>query len=427
MKHTKLIFLIVALFSFALLEACKNDSDEPKPNVVFTVKADYLFSSNSDNWFGVWTSDGTLIDFKKYTFGDSLEFISPTEINGKITVGIFWESTKLPLLGSKVTFLTDVEPGSTFTRDIKKTHSIVPSSSFRVNMDPPLDFDGSLMMSSSYGWLATAYAGDNFDISFDSRTAKYLLVYRMGDVAKYKLLNNVKSKDLIELTPSDFVPFEKQITFNVPSNVEGGGYMLRAYDENVSYSAAGYKWGSVFDIDETRFGFTTGYSIDEGSLDPGPATITAGYPGSFNKLISEIYLIIDNGNTYVHYKKTGAAPGTIKWPDPTKFTYSGESPYDVKLTTTENVQYIKSVWASEAGTQWVILSPGLAPTLPTIPEDFLKENPTFAHKPASVFDFYRSSMTAHLGPRTYGQMLADFMNDNFDTEMEEMKVVITKD
>ncbi len=384
LKYVCSLFLMI---SIALLSSCDNDPNADGQALV-TIDVDasnYMFTP--DVWFVAWDENGKFLDVEKFAAGKIQVLRSRELTTAKISFGIF-EYMETPVTNNVMIF-TDVEPGITFTRGSRDV--LEASKGFTVNFSGvTIPFDATV--SSQRGAVTYNLGMPTLFATIDPNADKYLVSYR-DKVAglRYKMLNDVHDKDVIALNVSDLSPYENQATFNLPSLYDKGA--IRFYG-----------------FEGTQSPTDMGYVLDESGFSSGNESITTGYYPAITKFVTVLQVYNELGMlpaSQTGYYKSGSLPGTINWPDHTKYTINSLSFDNLSVSVDSPVEYI-AIYAlnndNGVTNQAIIYSPDLNPVIGEVPEEILSKRPSLA---LTEQNFRGTSVAFYpTGAETYDQMLS---------------------
>jgi len=345
--------ILILLAVVLSVSSCNNDDNVPVD--LLTLTADRLYYNNeSENWVVIWNSEGELLDYKPYTLNETARFSTTPRV-------------------------TDA------------------NQTFTVNVESPLATRFLNVSDKYHAFGGNGEAGTPVECFYDPRTSDYNIAYRTDEGLKHKLITDVKANDVFNLTDDDFVPYETEITIDIPSSY--ALMFLTGYEAGVPLSASGY-------------------NLDTYNASTSTSSIRTGYFNSIVKFNMFISLQIGSGN--VTYQKLGSLPGAILWPDPTKFQVKSKDPATFAAEATQAVSFVKASWQSSTpqyATRWEVWSPQLAPKIGKLPDEFLKDHPTGA---VTAADFERIAF--YLGSYSYQKHFEVEIQGIIDEEFEVVTV-----
>lgn len=406
-----LIFILIIAIS------CGSDGDTtPTPSGpvdVFKINVESgAFPVSSEIWFVAWDDDGTLLNHGKYVTGETLTLTTEETItNNKATLGIFRNrpgGSDYQL--THIAIFTDLAPGTEVNFQSPASIGTSPGK-FRLSVsNAPVEWP--ISVTSKYGPAArqTIPTDENvlvYDISMTGDAKDYLInSYSAPD--KYMKLNDVAANDEYEVDFNNFSTYDKQATINLPSEYNQASIIFRGGETGMPLGQ-NYTLGS-FQFSESMESSATVYYYSE---------IT-----QFGTTVS-----IDHPSGYISYNKYGTLPGTITWPNPSKYTITSFDPNSFAVSVNEQVEYIYGSWYhdDEDDNFYIgldIYSPKLSPKIGKVPAEMIAIQPRFEIKK----EFYNGGSVDFItkGSRSYQETFANYRSKTLKAQ-EAMTVTIIPD
>ena len=339
--------LILLLTVAACLIACqKNGDDTPTPALplplqpfpLFTLIIDPSFKTDTgNNWVIVNdATSGEPVAFKPFESGQTIKLETASD---------------LPATTVTITILS-YTPGPIGKGYYGKTYFGIPKAetwtlktpAYETNTTPGSSFDYYVSITTdkkpkeitlSDNWGATLK--DSYGISggfalkgaVNPGAPNQHLSLRLGwDVLKHKFIRDIKNTTTYTFQYEELDDFDQVVNFSFPST------------NNFYLGVSGREPGSA------GVGYTT-CSLRSYQTSPDYfQTLNAGYLNALTNYKTELDLWYSSYQ--YEYANTGAIPGAISWPDPSKFKVDNTTITNFSIGTAPDYQYRVSTWGSNA-------------------------------------------------------------------------------
>lgn len=401
MKPSLLLLIILLLFS------CKNEPD-PIPVDIFTYSDQRAFTNN-ENWIIAWNSKGELLDYKKYTRDEVVTLKSTGDVSdNKITIGFLTYNNVDNYKSHDIIIYTDIPPGQTFTYGTtpsNNTPTIDYTKTFNLNVTSSDGIYHNLRVSDASGYLMSGASGAG-DLQCDVTIApvgEYNAIYRSYDAVGHKILSNVKAGDVVNLTGSDFIPYEHQQTYTYPAGQVY--FFLKGYTSEMPPTFAGVVLDNHYPGGEST-SFTTGY-----------------YGALFTRFATTFGHSTNSGRSFFEFGKIGGLPTKMNVPDPVNISVTSKNPFNMAISVPSNALFHEVKWGNQlyegsgpktAGyVQWRVIGVS-AEVKAELPVEILTTYPLLKidashYKSAQIF----------VGPQTYNEYVSVQLNGNWWDEFEQ--------
>lgn len=401
------------LFLLSVAIACKNDSDEDAtptpptpdppsgPTDVFKISADPKAFTADAMWFVAWDDDGTLLDYRKYAAGQTITLSTEEEItNNKVTFGYFRHVTNTEgFLSTYISVYTDLTPGTEIKFGPAQIARPSPGKFKLTVLNGPLNNSPSISNRSGLcEYKLTANVDKTlYEVNMVANDRKYIITYPDNPLL-YHEINDVDPGDEFEIDYNDFKAYEKQTMVNLPSDYSVAIVYFRGIEADQDLT--------------TGFNISPGYSFSSKMYISQPS-VTLGYIPSTTQFLTTIHVEYKDG--FVSYDKYGDLPGTLAWPNPSKYTVTSGDPNSFAVSVVDPVEYVTGIWSNPNDKRYfdelIINSPKLSPKIGAVPAEMITAHSRFEIKkeryPVTYFEFvtkgsqsYKDSFEAFIGKTT---------------------------
>lgn len=401
-------------------EPTNEEPQEQEPEMITYFAFEALVDTGqTDDWIIIHDDKGSLLDFKPFEFGDTLEFqvledgIQPN--NFTVTLFKYKNSVDGEMMHNIESYPNiAAESHWQYTSDPSATNDLPRDSStgsFNITVEN--------VVSPKYRWISdrqgilVATSGPDLPGFIDNYTHENIPIYESPDFfftiydssndLKYYSMENMNDGDDITVDYSDFKSFDSYLEIALPDSPST--YQL-------SSISAFFDEGQPIDLSGGKF---TSYFFAE-TVPPKPLKL--GYLDSFSKYLS---IISFNSDGFLYaYSKFGDKPDEIVIPENKAINVVNESVYNYEFESNVDFQMKDVLWEIKEGeryvdliqTSWNVFSaPGFSGTIGEIPEEIQSSYPNLR-----IDDLILTSTTLHLDFITYPDLLqVEFIDPELKT------------
>lgn len=389
-----------ALIAFALLALSCDKSDDPLASddtgsILITIDAEDGSLDKGKSWFIAWNKNGKLLDFEEYSAGDQITLKGDPAIDN-FTLGYASYYKEGDFENYSIKIYTDLTPGVTFTR---KKPAAVTSATEKFIYHFTGGSTGESVVSTRNGSVVDSFG---MCCNLIPGATKYLISVREDDATRYSFFTDVTNGENVEVKNSDLIPYENNVTLNMPAGYDYGRVTLNGFEDGQTFNDGGY-----------ALEYFSPYNKSD---------VQVGYFPSISKFATQ--MTFSAGGKWLGYFKLGDLPGTITWPDISKYTVNSSQAFSLSLSAAADYEYIYGDWGkydAEGSFKLSISSPRLDPTIGKMPDEILNNYPKFlidaVHYPAAWIYFVTS------GSRTYTDMVSEYLSGANDAKEQTLVAI----
>jgi hypothetical protein len=399
----------IALFCCALaIAGCDDESAEtisPDKTALLTLKVETSYeTSKTDDWLVILNTDGSVLEWIPFETSQTYQIATEKTLTGA-SIGV----AVLRHLGDGAnkyynnSVYLNITPGKIFTLQNPPVTPANPETGYySVNVSgiPNVDQFG---LGNGKSDVCLGSGGFGSATINCSATGKSLLqISSNSEPPRYKFLDELKDGDKLDLTWNDLTPFNKTITYELPSPT------------NLSLVVYGREEGQGYG--------TPGYNLSYHVSGDQHSSISAGYLESLSKF--ETRLNASYSKYTLRYTHLGDNPDpNLVWPKLESFGYNRKEITDFSATSVEAIKYRNTSYYYQdysgptVSVYWNVYSSELTHVIGAFPLEITNEHP------ALLFDKLKSSQTEFI---TSGRCYCNFIDHVFgiDTDPTEETVSI---